>query len=141
MCPVTVDELAAVPLRERVLYVRKKLGLTQVALAARLGVTDRTVKGWESVDEKRGPPDAKNAAALSQMSGVPAWLFMTPPPLELTIAEEINGKLDLLLAHFGLGDPPVPGAEAEAALGRLEENGSAAARSRRVGSRSTAGTS
>lgn len=131
---MTSEEFAAAPLYKRVRHVRKEiLGMTQVEFAAEVGVKDRTVKGWENPAQSRGAPDEANAETLARLSGYPARLFMSPPPLETTIAEEISRKLDLLLVHLALGRP-MPAAEVEGALARLEQRVGDAGRSGLVGS-------
>lgn len=100
---VTNEELAAIPFHERVRHVRKDiLGLTQEKFAPLFGVDVRTVKGWENPRDTRGAPNLENAKKLAQLGGYAAVLFITPQPFEVTIAEEISRKLDLLLRHFGL---------------------------------------
>lgn len=113
--------------------------MTQVQLAGKLGVTDRTVKGWENPSQNRGAPDEENAAALAELSGYPARMFMSPAPFEQTVAQEISRKLDLVIAHLGRPRRPIPGSEVEAALARLEQHGDDVGRSGLAGSPSRGG--
>lgn len=108
--------------------------MTQVQLAAKLGVADRTIKGWENPAQSRGAPDELNAAALAELSGYPARMFMSPAPFEETVAQEISRKLDLVIAHLGKPRRPIPVSEVEAALARLERNGDGVERSGLAGS-------
>lgn len=138
MRPVTPEEFAALPLYKRVQHVRKGLEETQAQFAARLGVSERTIKGWENAAQKRGAPQETNAEKLAELSGYSTSLFMSPPALEVSMAEEISRKLDLLIVHLAKGRP-MPGAEVAAALARLELTADAAEQSRQAGPRSNEG--
>lgn len=120
----TLDEMAEVPRHIRIRFARKRLirrgyagkRVTQEDVATLLDVEARSVKRWES--PRGNAPEADHAAKLTELANeglltkdpdadpYPVWLFMSPPPFEETIAEEINRKLSLLLQHHGIEMPP-----------------------------------
>lgn len=128
LCPVTPEELAGIPFYERVKHVRKDvLGETQEKFAEHFRVDVRTIKGWENPRATRGAPNIANAQLLAKLGGYPEVLFFTPQPFEVTLAQEISRKLDLLLARLGPEETPIPAEEAEAAKSRIRAVQSAAA--------------
>ena len=64
-----MDETASLTLGKRILYHRKRLGLTQDQLAERMGVTAQAVSKWES---GASDPSTSNLLALARLYGVSA---------------------------------------------------------------------
>jgi len=95
------------PIGERVSYVRKDvLRLSQVAFAKRLGVSDRTVKRWET---SYIAPTRANAEKIAELAGLEPELFFPDaiePDTDRTAEElsqirailaELRGQIDRIL--------------------------------------------
>lgn len=98
--------LEELDLFERYRYVREVvLGVTQKRMAELAGVNIRTVKGWEHPEQPRGAPKMQSARRVVELAAAagavyPAELFTTVGPPRLL--DEVNRKLDLILAHLGI---------------------------------------
>jgi transcriptional regulator with XRE-family HTH domain len=91
-----VSEAELQAFRQRLRRARVKEGLSQEALAERVGVTARTVINWETGVNS---PELAKIPKIAAATGVkPAWFFAgedeEPDPLD---SAEVNGKLDLVL--------------------------------------------
>ncbi len=67
-------------LQEKILYCRKKAGLSQEALAERLGVSRQSVSKWETGE---AVPEVNKLLLLAETFGVTTdWLLSDAPPVE-----------------------------------------------------------
>ena len=67
-------------LNEKILYCRKRLGLSQEALAERIGVSRQAVSKWETGDAE---PEISKLRSLAQVFGVTTdWLLSDAEPDE-----------------------------------------------------------
>lgn len=62
-----MDETASLTLGKRILYHRKRLGLTQDQLAERMGVTAQAVSKWE---HDLSCPDVTTVPRLAELFGI-----------------------------------------------------------------------
>ena len=103
-------------LAEKILYCRKKQGLSQEALAEQLGVSRQAVSKWETGE---AVPEISKLALLARTFGVTAdWLISedepeaqtppTPPPVQPAYsrkspdwAENLPGQLGRFIRRFG----------------------------------------
>ena len=94
--------------RELVRSERKRLGLTQVQLAARVGVTQATVSNWENEDPVKAttpnPPEAAKLAILFGFDPIQMICRIWPEvgaldrlaKLRVTLADATTDELDAL---------------------------------------------
>ncbi len=61
---MTPDELLRLYPRETLRWLRRRLGLSQEAFAEHIGVSPKTVVGWESRRQSIGTPNRARLAAL-----------------------------------------------------------------------------
>lgn len=67
-------------LAEKILYCRKRTGLSQEALAERLGVSRQAISKWETGEAM---PEVTKLAALAKVFGVTAdWLISDEEPVQ-----------------------------------------------------------
>ena len=95
-------------LSEKILYCRKKSGLSQEALAQKLDVSRQAVSKWETGE---ATPDLNNLALLAKEFGVTAdWLISDEEPIEVPDSEahsdvswldHIPGFLGRMFKKFG----------------------------------------
>lgn len=96
---MTSAELQLLPVGERVVYVRKKiLGVTQAGFARQVGVSERTVKRWET---SFIAPSRTNAEKIAELANVAAELFYPDDAEpETDRATEAVGEVKDLLADW-----------------------------------------
>lgn len=92
ICHVTGEELAGLPLPERIGYVVKTFGPTQEKFAAKLGTSRERVNAWVN---GRSDPGAEYAAAIAKISGLPVALFEAAP--EAAAARRLAATLSELV--------------------------------------------
>ena len=95
-------------LSEKILYCRKKSGLSQEALAQKLDVSRQAVSKWETGE---ATPDLNNLALLAKEFGVTAdWLISDEEPIEVPDSQvhsdaswldHIPGFLGRMFKKFG----------------------------------------
>lgn len=89
-------------LASNIRYLRKQQGLTQEALAERLGVTYIAVQGWES---KRRFPKPELMTSLATVLNVPESRLMQDP--ETTPRPTLAEALDVVRDELGIEITPV----------------------------------
>ncbi len=99
-------------LNEKILYCRKRLGLSQEALAERIGVSRQAVSKWETGDAE---PEISKLRSLAQVFGVTTdWLLSDAEPDEQhnkteekseavspSWVNEVPGAVGRLLRRYG----------------------------------------
>lgn len=87
-------------LSEKILYCRKKAGLSQEALAERLGVSRQAISKWETGE---ATPEVTKLSALAKVFGVTTdWLLSeeepTDSPAEKAVPPraKVNNAIDIL---------------------------------------------
>lgn len=105
---IAAAEFADREINERISHLRMVvLGVTQAELAASLGVSTRTIKGWEHPDMPRGAPTLRHARRISELTGgdyAPELFLDVGRQIEVSVALELNRKIDLIMAHLGIED-------------------------------------
>lgn len=77
-------------LNEKILYCRKKAGLSQEALAEKLGVSRQAVSKWETAE---ATPDVGKLAPMARVFGVSIdWLLSDEEPQPESSQAPVNGN-------------------------------------------------
>lgn len=90
---VTENSLRDHPLNERIYRIRKKLGLSQEALAKEAGVSVKTVVRWERHRNSEAP-NRTSRERLSRLTGYSEDLFLLHPPDPVRSQDAIVTAID-----------------------------------------------